>query len=435
MSDDDANSFRWQTFFQHAAQPIFLVNRQRRMLFVNRAWEACTRLKLADVRGRAARRRSAKSSLERDEAILSACAPPAEAMDGRACQARRRAPNSADWWEIRFQPLRGSKGLLGILGIIDVLAAPQAGPFTLPERLMALRDRQAARLRLEDIALSTPALQRLVDQARLAAQTRSPVTLVGAAGTGKTWLARAIHRASDERQRYFACLDAARLPADRLGNILYGEQVSRLGLGAVYLREPAALPREWQSRLADTLRLRENPDFPRLFVGHPRDPSAEIQAGRLLEEFHCAVSPITITLPSLHERRDELPRLIDVFLHQAGELQPHAIHGFTNDALQILRGHDWPGNLRELQDVVRAACRRAKGERIEAADLPFAIKHGALPPERRLPLDTLLEQVEKRLIELAMKLTQNNQTRAAELLEVWRPRLARRIEKLQIKSD
>src|SRR5262245_31821036 len=99
MSDTPTDAFRWQTFFHHSAQPIFLVNGRRRILFVNRAWESVTRLTLADVRGRVCRRRSAKTSIERDEAILSACAPPGEALDGRVCQLRRRAPHSKDWWE------------------------------------------------------------------------------------------------------------------------------------------------------------------------------------------------------------------------------------------------------------------------------------------------------------------------------------------------
>jgi DNA-binding NtrC family response regulator len=85
--------------------------------------------------------------------------------------------------------------------------------------------------------------------------------------------------------------------------------------------------------------------------------------------------------------------------------------------------------------VLHNACRRAKTERIELVDLPFHVKHEALPPERRLPLDPLLEQVERRLLALAMKWTQNNQTRAAEMLEIWRPRLARRLEKFGFGTD
>jgi DNA-binding NtrC family response regulator len=300
---------------------------------------------------------------------------------------------------------------------------------------MALRDRQAARYRLDDLGTGSAALMRLHEQARLAAQTRLPITLLGEPGVGKQWLARAIHCRSEERQRYFACLDAARLPATLLGDVLFGPRSTQLALGTVYLREPGRLPREWQSRIADSVNLRDRTDGPRLIVGFSHDPRAEIQAGRLLEEFYCAVSPVTLQIPPLRERLAELPRFIETFLQRAGEMQPHAVKSVGSEALNALRGHAWPGNLRELLDVVRGACRRTSGERIELADLPFHVKQGTLPGERRLPLDTLLEQVERRLIALALKLTQGNQTRAAELLEIWRPRLLRRMEKFGFKTE
>ena len=290
MNESAADTFRWQSFFQHAAQPIFLLNPRRRMLFVNRAWEACTGLTLAEVRGRVCRRRAAAASLEKDEAILGMCAPPADAVKGQVCQVRRRAVGSANWWEIHFSPLAGAQDLLGILGTIRVITAPIETSFTLPEKLMALRDRQNRRYRLDDLGAGTPALDRLQEQARLAAQTQVPIALLVEAGAGKQWLARAIHLASDRRDRYFTCLDAERLPAQLLGEILFGPRSRQLAFGTVYLRECVNLPREWQSRLAETIALGENPEFPRLLVGFRNDPRREIQAGRLLEEFYCAVS-------------------------------------------------------------------------------------------------------------------------------------------------
>jgi PAS domain S-box-containing protein len=435
MSESSAGTFRWQTFFQHAAQPIFLLNGRRRILFVNRAWEACTGLSLAEVRGRACRRRSASAAQEKEDAILSVCAPPAEAVKGQACSVRRRAPGSANWWAIQFSPLDSGEELLGILGTIRVIAAPADPPFTLPEKLMALRDRQARRYRLDDLGTDSPALQRLHEQALLAAKTQVPLAILGEPGAGKQWLARAIHAQSDRRERYFACLDAEKLPANLLGDVLFGPRSRQMGFGTVYLRGPAHLPREWQSRLAETLRLRENPDFPRLMVGFGADPRAEIAAGRLLDEFYCAVSPVTITVPPLRERLTEIGPLIEILLNRSSDLRPHGVRRISPEAVTVLRSHAWPGNVRELQEVLRGALRQAKGEVVELADLPFYVKHATLPAERRLPLDALLEKVERRLIALALKVTQNNQTRAAELLEIWRPRLLRRMEKFGFKSD
>jgi PAS domain S-box-containing protein len=432
MSESTSDTFRWQAFFQHAAQPLFLVNRRRRILFVNRAWETCTGLTLAEMRGRVCRRRSPSAIQEKEEAILSVCAPPIDAIEGRTCQVRRRAQRSGPWWEIQFLPIAGATELLGILGTIRVLAEPSEAPQALPEKLMALRDRQSGRYRLDEVGADSPPLQRLHEQARLAAETSLPITLLGERGVGKEWLARAIHGRSSQRQRYFACLDAERLTGSAVGEILLDR---RAAFGTVYLREPAQLPREWQSRLTEVLRQREASEFPRLIVGFRRDPRLDVQAGILLEDFYCAVSPITISLPPLRERLAELPRFVEVFSQRLREQSPQGVKEVGSEAMSVLRAYAWPGNLHELQEALRGACRHAKGERIELADLPFYLKQGELPAERRLPLDTLLEQVERRLIALALKLTQNNQTRAAELLEIWRPRLTRRMEKFGLENS
>jgi PAS domain S-box-containing protein len=430
MSESLADTFRWQAFFQHATQPIFLLNRQRRVLFVNRAWEQCTGLTHAEVRGRACRRRAGIN--DKDDAILSACAPPGEALRGQSCQVRRRAPGGTNWWEIQFMPFMGTDGLIGMLGAIHVLTGAADTPPTLPDKLMALRDRQIARYALDAIDTDTPALTLLHEQARLAAQTRVPTTLVGEAGAGKAWLARAIHALSERRQRYFVCLDAGKIPGDLLGDILFGSRSRQIAFGTVYLRNPAALPQVWQGRLAESLHRHDDADFPRVIVGFRGNPQAEVQAGRVLDDFRCAVSPITIAIPPLRERLGQLPRLIDVFLQRANVLQPHSVLAVSNEAIKVLRSYSWPENLRELQTVLHEVCRRVKGERIELSDLPFHLKNGTTMMERLLPLDTLLEQVEERLITLALKLTQNNQTRAAELLAIWRPRLMRRMEKFGI---
>lgn len=419
--------FRWQAFFQHADEPLFLLNRRRRLLFANRAWERLTGLRFADVRGKPCRRR-AHDAAEREEQILAALAPPAEALQGRTCQVRRRtAWAGAGWWQLGFFPLRGSDGPLGVLGKIADLTPARETTFALPEKLMQLRDRQAAHYSLDRLVSETPALRRVREQARLAAQTRLPLTLVGAAGTGKHWLARAIHLAGPGRQAYFARLDCGRLPASALADVLFAPGPRRLALGTLYLHEPSDLPRELQERLVQLLQA-ETADGPRWMAGYRDDPLAAVQAGTLLEELYCLLSPLTVELPPLRERLADLDGWIDAFLNRARAVQEHDVRSVSTEALTVLRSHAWPGNLRELYDVLLAAVGRAKGERLEAADLPFHLRHGPLPAEKTFPLDELLEQAERRLILLALRLARNNRTKAAELLHVWRPRLIRRLE-------
>src|ERR1043166_5117049 len=177
MSDRERPSpgeLRWQRFLRQSTEPLFLLNRQRRLLFANTAWEQCTGLTLADVRGQPCRIREKKP--DRDELTLAALAPPAEALAGQSCRARRRVPGGAGWWQLDFFPLLGPDGLLGILGKITPLPTSATGASPLPDRLMALRDRHAESYRLDALPRELPAMRQPVEQARPAAARPIPAT-------------------------------------------------------------------------------------------------------------------------------------------------------------------------------------------------------------------------------------------------------------------
>lgn len=425
-SDADRPVFRWSALFQAAAEPVFVFNRRGRLLFANRAWEEAAGLALAEARGRPRSRRapSDETDAARD-ALVRALAPPADARAGRSCHACRRLPGAA-WWEIDYVPLADAQGVLAIIGRARVLGSAEQPSAVLPERLRALRDRQADRYRLDDLGDSTPALRRVQEQARLAGASSVPLLLRGAPGSGKEWLARTLHQRGPDRQHAFVRLDCPRLPLHVLEELLFGPRSPVRTAGTLYLREPAALPRELQRRLVERLDI--GPPAPRLMAGLRGDPQDEVRAGRLLDEFAYRMSTLTITLPPLRERGVEMPRLIETLRERARQATGQPARRVSDEALQVLFAHAWPGNLRELYTVLRGACRHAKGEQIELADLPFYLRHGPVPAERTLPLNALLERAEQRLIELALRLTGNNQTRAAEFLEVWRPWLNRRMK-------
>lgn len=430
-----SGEIRWQSYLRNAREPLFMLNRRRRLLFANRAWELCTGWSLAVLGGRSCRPNRGRAE-DAEAAALATLAPPHEAMAGQTCRARRRAPAVANaWWQLDFFPLLGDAGLLGILGKITVLPSVPSITATLPERLMALRDRQAEAYRLDALPSELPAMRRVIEQARLAGQGRMPVTLVGEAGTGKQWLARAIHQSGTGRERSCASVDCRTLPTLMLEELLLAPRGRRIPLGTIYLREPADLPRELQDRLAQLLRHGDEAgDGPRFIVGHCAEPTEAVRAGRLVDELHCAASTLTIHLPPLRERMADFDFLVGSFLTRARQLIDHKVDRVSTEAAGALRSHGWPGNLCELYEVLRGACARAKGERIELADLPFFLRNAALPAERKLPLDQLLEQAERRLIALALRQARGNRTRAAELLGIWRPRLVRRMEHFGIEA-
>jgi DNA-binding NtrC family response regulator len=146
-----------------------------------------------------------------------------------------------------------------------------------------------------------------------------------------------------------------------------------------------------------------------------------------------------IHLPALRDRAAEIPDLANRVLEQLSSDGESLRAKLTPAALEILQAYSWPGNWRELRQVLAAALIHHQGDHIDATDLPaylrLAVKMGpaaAEDSERSLPLDTLLEQAERRLILHALKLAAGNKTRAAEILTIWRPRLLRRMEALGI---
>ena len=427
--------FRWQALFQQAPEPLYLLNRRRRILFVNRAWEALTGLSLAEVKGHVCRRRPRGILAEKVELILGALAPPAEVALGQPTQARRLLPLglATAWWQVAFFTQAAEGGLRGILAKITVLPRPEAvAGQPLSEKMMALRQHHAQRYRLEEMIGDGPAMNRVREQVRLAAQTRLPVLLVGPPGTGKHWVARAIHHLSSQSEKAFACLDCACLPPDLFAALLFGTQPPPFA--SIYLMNLAALPRDLQVQLLQRLDSEEEPAV-RLCAGLEQDPQDALRSGRLLHDLYCRLSPLVFQLPALTDRMDDFAGWVEHLLPRANRAANREIRGISPEATMLLRAHAWPGNLRELYEVLVAACVRARGGLIEPGDLPFHLHHAPLPVEKPLSLDAILEQVERRLIVQALRLAKNNKSRAAELLTIWRARLLRRMENLGIEDQ
>jgi transcriptional regulator with PAS, ATPase and Fis domain len=437
---DPADEFRWQSLFQHAREPVFVLSRRRRLLFANRAWEALTGRPLADIRGLTCTRRAADTA---DAALARALWPSQEVMGGQSACVRRPQPGAATgppWWEIEFFPLVGAQGVIGVIGrITDGSPTATAAPFQLTEAWAALRSQAAAHFRLD--TLDTNRQPTMTAQARLAATSRCPVYLIGEPGTGKRWLARAIHHASDRRDLPFVALDSAFLPPAALRAAL----VAPVGLdrpdwlGTLYLHEPAALPRELQAELAQ--RFTDHAEHaPRVIAGSTAadDPKRPVFLGQMLPELYDVLGVLVIALPPLRARKEELPELVEDLFRRVAMVLEKTVAGLSSDAWECVRAYAWPGNLRELYSTLLSAGRRAAKDQIAAADLPLGVRQARLtdaapavrPPANLPSLDTVLEEVEKRMIRLALERADGNQSKAADLLAVWRPRLIRRIKAL-----
>jgi PAS domain S-box-containing protein len=434
---DPPPTYRWRALFQRAADPLFVLDRRRRLLYANPAWQQLTGIPLAEARGLVCKRYPAAEPGSR-EAVLLALNPPADALAGKVTWSRRAVlrPGGRQTWEVAFLPLRGPEGLLCLLGRVTSAQEAPTTAAPLPPRLAALGERPARWHRLEYLGEGSPALCLATEQLRLASRTAAPVLLVGEPGVGKEWAARVIHQHSGLGARAFVALDCRRLPTAALAALLFDGHAlaARAGAGALYLREPQCLPRELQARLAALAAAAPGTcegqrAGPRLLAGCSADPREEVRLGHLLADLHAALGVLTVWLPPLRERGDELVPLARRLLERAGtgDRRPS---GLTPEAWEVLRAWSWPGNVRELYAALQGAATRAGGDLLDVEDLPWYIRSAPPPPSRSLPLQTLLQEVERRLIRLALKASRNNRSKAAKLLEVWRPYLWRRMKAL-----
>ena len=439
-----AQEFRWQAIFQKSTEALFLLNRNRRILFVNKAWERLTGMSGTEARGLVCARRAPDPQDPWDLAVRALCYPPPEALKGNTSRVRRAVQRGEvrERWNIEFFPLRDEAGLLCILGRIQAEPRDETRPDPpLPEKLIGLREARLGRYRFQHFVSKLPAVQRALEQARLASATSVPVLLVGESGTGKEWLARAIHNESDFRDRAFVALDCPRIPPAMFREIIFGEHSTapQRDSRTLYLRDPAFLPREMQMQLCREIASPLESAHYRVIAGSSTDPCIDIKVGRLLESFHCALSPLVISLPPLRERTVDLSELVERMLERASLLVERRISGLTPEAWELVRAYAWPGNLNELYVTLRGACARTSGDRIASDHFPAPIKlavrmggASGADSEKPISLDQVLEQAERRMIVMALRRAKGNKSKAADLLSIWRPRLIRRMEALGI---
>jgi transcriptional regulator with PAS, ATPase and Fis domain len=176
-------------------------------------------------------------------------------------------------------------------------------------------------------------------------------------------------------------------------------------------------------------------DF-RLISSTNRPPADAIRDGALRDDLFYRISTITIHVPPLRDRSEDIQLLAEHFLKMYARKYQRPISGISQTAYQRLFGHSWPGNVRELQNVLERAVLLAKGNKIEPVDLPF--ENGALPEKGGqaagwdVPPNMTLEDIEKLVIERTLQRTGGNKQAAANLLGIYRPRLYSKIRKYKI---
>lgn len=444
-SADEPVDFRWQALFQRAADAIFVLNRRRRLLFVNHAWEQATGLGAAEARGLQCRQTALPPGSPLDLRVRVLCAPPPEVLTGKAARVRRQWARENErplWWEIDYLPIEGPASSLAFVGRLKRVSDPASS--NLESTAAAWQEVRPHRAGFESLASATPAMGVVARQARLAAATDLPFLVVGETGVGKRWLAGVIHGASPRAQRPLVALACARLPVEQCRALLAAHTAARMGWqgGTLLLQEPQALPLDLQRELVERVQAESTAISLRVAAGMRIEPAEAIRKGLLLPELSHLLETLVLRLLPLRERRADLGDLLDFFWKRVKTTLGREDLSLGREARDLLVRYTWPGNLHELQSVLLSAGQRAGGKVVEPGDLPSGIRLqlkleesptplAAKPP----PLDALLEQVERRMLTTAMRKAGGNKSKAAEWLGIWRARLIRRLEALGLNQE
>lgn len=305
-------------------------------------------------------------------------------------------------------------------------------------------------------------MQEIYETIEAVAKSDANVLIVGESGTGKELIANAIHFNSLRARKPFIKVNCAALPKELIESELFGHtkgaftgaHADKEGLvqhaagGSLLLDEIAEMPVELQPKLLRVLQERSfrkigsektyAVDF-RLITSTNRLPADAIRDGDLREDLFYRISTITIHVPPLRERSDDIQLLTDYFLKSYSKKYDRPISGISQSAYQHLFAHSWPGNVRELQNVIERAVLLAKGNKIEPVDLPF--DNGSMPESMStgavwdVPANMTLDNIEKLVIEQTLQRTGGNKQAAANLLGIYRPRLYSKIRKYQIEVN
>ncbi|HEY7434078.1 MAG TPA: sigma-54 dependent transcriptional regulator [Methylomirabilota bacterium] len=304
-----------------------------------------------------------------------------------------------------------------------------------------LRAALAERHRVEGIIGESGAMQEVLSVVRRVAPSDATVLIRGESGTGKELIARAIHYASPRAARALVKVNCAALAESLLEAELFGHEkgaftgavAARKGRfeladgGSLFLDEIGDLPPHLQVKLLRVLQERE---FERVGSSRPikvdvrllaathRNLETLVREGRFRDDLYYRINVVTIQLPPLRERREDLPLLIDHFLRAFADKNGKSIRGLTRDAREALLRYEYPGNVRELENLIERAVVLTRDDVIGLTDLPLTLDTQAAEVESGPGLVAAVEGLERRMIREALAKADGIQTRAAELLGI-----------------
>jgi two-component system NtrC family response regulator len=322
----------------------------------------------------------------------------------------------------------------------------------------ALREELKSRHRIEGIIGESGQMVEVISLVQRVAASEATVLIRGESGTGKELIAKAIHYASPRAARPLVRVNCAALPENLLESELFGHEkgsftgaiAARKGrfeladTGTLFLDEIGDLPLHLQAKLLRVLQERE---FERVGSSQPikvnvrilsathRDLESLMRLGEFREDLYYRLNVVTIVVPPLCERCQDLPPLMDHFLKLFAAKNGKTLRGFSREARDALLRYDYPGNVRELENLVERAVVLSRSDVIGRGDLPLTLEEAEAPGEPQTQLTAAVEGLERRMIKDALKRADGVQTRAADLLGITERALRYKLKKYGLQGE
>jgi two-component system NtrC family response regulator/two-component system response regulator HydG len=327
----------------------------------------------------------------------------------------------------------------------------------LKAQVSTLRQMLDKRYGFESIVGHSAAMEHLFEQMKLVAPTRSSVLLVGESGTGKELVANALHRVSPRREERFLAINCGAIPSDILESELFGHErgaftgavgrkIGKFELahrGTLFLDEISELYPELQVKLLRVLEERHimrvggseliPVDF-RLIAATNKEPEKEVANGRFREDLYYRLKVVTLRIPPLRERLEDLPLLCEHFLRYFCEEHGKPLKSLHQQALNALESHSWPGNVRELKNLLESVVVFHQGEEITLADLPPELRGRSLASAQAAPVQPqfgeprTMASIERQAILETLKRTGGRRSEAARILDIGLRTLQRKLK-------
>lgn len=303
-------------------------------------------------------------------------------------------------------------------------------------------------------------MQRVFDLINKVSATDSTVLITGKSGTGKELVAKAIHFNSKRKDQPFITVNCGAIPETLIESELFGHKkgsftgavADRMGYfkaadgGTLFLDEISEMPIQLQVKLLRAIEQKEITPVGistsiavdvRIIVATNRDLQKEITAGRFREDLFYRLNIIDIKLPSIAERKEDIPLLVDHFIQRFRQEMKKDIQGIDNTAMQLLIQHEWKGEIRELENVIERATIFCNDKYISTNELPELFRSGTniATNENFASLEAAMNNLERQYILAELRKHNFNKEQTAQILKISLPTLYRRIKDLQIPQE